>query len=163
AGREERAEHEPAVELGADQRGDRHDIRLLSDPPRAALGVLAGVIIGDRPGPPDLDLVVGHWLGPRQSSRSRQARSAARPGKESMTMCSSTACAPAPRAPRPSSVGTPIAAVKLPSLPPPVEPSLSSSGIVRAIARARSNSRAIAGVRSIGGRLKPPSTRTRAP
>jgi len=34
--------------------------------------------------------------------------------------CSHSVCAPSPSIPRPSSVGTPSAAVKLPSLPPPV-------------------------------------------
>ena len=51
---------------------------------------------------------------------------AARSGSESIRMCSSSAWAPAPRGPRPSRVGIPRADVKLPSLPPPVDPSVSS-------------------------------------
>ena len=44
---------------------------------------------------------------------------AARSGIASSCTCSVSACAPAPTAPRPSSVRTPTAAVRLPSLPPP--------------------------------------------
>ena len=43
-----------------------------------------------------------------------------------MSTCSCAACAPSPIAPSPSSVGTPSAAVKLPSDPPPALPSPSS-------------------------------------
>ena len=65
--------------------------------------------------------------------------------------------------PRPSSVGTPRAAVKLPSLPPPVEPSVSFWPSSRPISRARAKSDAMAAVRSIGGRLNCPSTLIRVP
>ena len=85
--------------------------------------------------------------------------SAARSGSESSRMCSSSAWAPAPRGPRPSRVGIPSAAVKLPSLPPPVDPSVSSNpnAAARASWQAFSKRAALAGVRSIGGRLKDPA------
>src|SRR5262245_8872384 len=44
---------------------------------------------------------------------------AARRGISSMNICLCSACAPAPSTPRPSRVGSPMAAVKLPSEPPP--------------------------------------------
>ena len=50
---------------------------------------------------------------------SSAARNAARQGKSSISTCSCTACAPSPRGPSPSRVGTPRAAVKFPSDPPP--------------------------------------------
>ena len=53
------------------------------------------------------------------SVSSNPAISAARGARCCHRMCSWLACAPAPGQPRPSSVGTPIAAVKLPSDPPP--------------------------------------------
>ncbi len=73
-------------------------------------------------------------------------------------MLSFAACAPSPTPPNPSSVGTPIAAVKLPSEPPPVEDSSNFTPSSCAQSRAITNSFRIAGVRSIGGRFKPPST-----
>src|SRR2546423_770100 len=48
--------------------------------------------------------------------------SAARPARAATSTCSWSACAPSPIAPRPSNVGTPRAAVKFPSEPPPVAP-----------------------------------------
>ena len=81
---------------------------------------------------------------PAIRARARRARPA-RSVRESIRMCSSSAWAPPPRAPRPSRVGTPSAAVKLPSLPPPVEPSVSSRPSARPIRRACSNRAAMAG------------------
>ena len=58
--------------------------------------------------------------GVRQSSSARRrAISVARGTSEETRMCSSCVCAPPPRTPRPSSVATPKAPVKLPSDPPP--------------------------------------------
>src|SRR5262249_49498705 len=54
------------------------------------------------------------------------ATSAARSGSGSSSTYSWSACAPSPIAPSPSSVGTPSAAVKFPSDPPPVLPSARS-------------------------------------
>ena len=54
-----------------------------------------------------------------QSWRRRPASRRIRPGIVATSTYSSSAWAPPPTAPRPSSVGTPTAAVKLPSLPPP--------------------------------------------
>ena len=75
-----------------------------------------------------------------------------------------SAWAPPPTAPRPSSVGTPIAAVKLPSLPPPTatpvdrrEPGCDRRLLERA---ANSSAEALAG---IGGRPMPPVTSSVAP
>src|SRR2546425_2348011 len=85
----------------------------------------------------------------------RAARRAARWGRARMTTFSCGLCAPSPTPPRPSSVGTPKAAVKLPSEPPPVKDSSSFSPIVIARACAR-RKRATLAVRSIGGRVNPP-------
>src|SRR5690554_6709572 len=77
--------------------------------------------------------------------------------------CSSAACAPPPTAPRPSSVGTPIPAVKLPSDAPPTAASVSGGRpSLAATSLACWNSAADA-VRSSGARLAPPVTSTTAP
>ena len=44
---QERAEDEAAVQLGPDHGGDRDHVAVLGDPPGAALGVLAGAVVGD--------------------------------------------------------------------------------------------------------------------
>ena len=73
-----------------------------------------------------------------------------------------SAWAPPPMTPRPSSVGMPRAAVKLPSLPPPTA-TPTGSGRPRSTATfwASANSSAAADS-GIGGRLSPPSTSSRA-
>ena len=53
----------------------------------------------------------------------RPHTSAARHVRSDKTTCSWSAWAPSPDGPRPSNVGTPIAAVKFPSEPPPAAPS----------------------------------------
>ena len=58
AARQERAEDQPAVQVGPDHGRDRDQVAVLGDPPRPSLGVLAGAIVGDRLGPSDRDLVV---------------------------------------------------------------------------------------------------------
>src|SRR5579871_3564405 len=58
----------------------------------------------------------------------------------------------------PSSVGTPSAAVKFPSDPPPVAASSSSKPSSEASLRACLNSAIVPAFRSIGGRLMPPVT-----
>ena len=84
------------------------------------------------------------------------ATSDARSGIASTTTCSWRACAPSPTAPRPSSVGTPMPAVKLPSLPPPTAtPCSGASPSSSASFWARANSSADDAA-SIGGRLSPP-------
>ena len=55
------------------------------------------------------------------SSSTSAASSAVRGTSSSSRTCSSSACAPPPTAPSPSSVGTPMPAVKLPSEPPPTD------------------------------------------
>jgi hypothetical protein len=62
---------------------------------------------------------------PRLKLDSNIASSAVRSAIRSSRMLSFTACAPSPTPPSPSSVGTPSAAVKLPSEPPPVADSSS--------------------------------------
>ena len=66
---------------------------------------------------------------------------------------------PSPTAPRPSSVGTPSAAVKLPSEPPPVSDSsnLHAQFARQLLRRAGTGARCPA-ERSIGGRFNPPVT-----
>ncbi|MEE8455534.1 MAG: hypothetical protein V3R90_12425 [Limibaculum sp.] len=71
--------------------------------------------------------------------------------------CSSSVCAPWPSTPRQSRVAT-RAAVKLPSLPPPVKVSIRSMPSSAANARACSNSAAMAFDLRYGGRLTPPET-----
>src|SRR5450755_3516656 len=83
---------------------------------------------------------------------------AARPDREYDPL---GACALSPTAPNPSRVGTPRAAVKFPSEPPPVDDSSRVTPNSAAIAFASVKSLAMALVRSIGGRFKPPSTRSR--
>src|SRR5207302_232006 len=79
-----------------------------------------------------------HFHGVESYRESRRAaRRAARWGRARMTTFSCRLCAPSPTPPRPSSVGTPKAAVKLPSEPPPVKDSSSFSPIVIARACAR--------------------------
>src|SRR5207245_6447957 len=96
-----------------------------------------------------------HFHGVESYRESRRAaRRAARWGRARMTTFSCRLCAPSPTPPRPSSVGTPKAAVKLPSEPPPVKDSSSFSPIVIARACAR-RKRAKLAARSIGGRLNP--------
>ena len=68
--------------------------------------------------------------------RSNPATSAALQGSGSRSTCSSAACAPPPMAPSPSRVGTPRAAVKFPSDPPPDPPSPSSRPNSAAMPRA---------------------------
>ena len=58
--------------------------------------------------------------------QTRQPARRATGSSDSMSTCSCSAWAPSPTAPRPSNVGTPSAAVKFPSEPPPVPPSPSS-------------------------------------
>ena len=70
--------------------------------------------------------------------------------------------APLPGTPNPSSVGTPSAPVKLPSLPPPVPPSCKSRPSRVPISRTRSNRGAVA-ERSNAGRFQPPAMFTWAP
>ncbi len=55
---QEGAKHQSAVELGADHGRDRHEIRVVHDPPGAPLRILAGAIIGLRSGAADRDLLV---------------------------------------------------------------------------------------------------------
>ena len=90
-----------------------------------------------------------------RACKSRQ-RKAARRGMSSTSMCSFEACAPSPAHPNPSRVGIPIAAVKEPSLPPPVDPSPKSMPAAAAAAWAFWYSRTTASVRSSGGRFRPP-------
>ena len=74
-----------------------------------------------------------------------------------------SAWAPPPTAPSPSSVGTPIAAVKLPSLPPPTAtPVTAPRPVVAAADWATANSDVDADS-GIGGRSRPPVTSTPAP
>ena len=104
------------------------------------------------PAPPGISLL-------RVPSARRRATPRVRGGIRARP-CSWAAWAPAPLAPRGRrGWGRPIAAVKLPSDPPPGR----TFGQVQAdrrrpMTRARSKRSAMAGVRSIGGRLKPPST-----
>jgi hypothetical protein len=86
------------------------------------------------------------------------ANSAVRSAIRSTRMLSFTACAPSPTPPNPSRVGMPRAAVKLPSDPPPDNDSSSLTPSSWAMPRAVRNSFLMAGVRSMGGRFKPPST-----
>src|SRR5437660_11893427 len=65
---------------------------------------------------------------PFQIEAIRAASRAALLGISERTTDSWAACAPSPTAPRPSSVGTPRAAVKLPSEAPPVLLSSSTQG-----------------------------------
>ena len=71
-----------------------------------------------------------------------------------MTTCSCVACAPSPTTLIPSSVGVPIPAVKLPSLPPPVEPSSRRYADAPAKLRACSKVLTIVALCSIGGRVQ---------
>src|SRR5262249_10387472 len=93
-----------------------------------------------------------------------RVRSAARRGRSDSRTCSSQAWAPAPRGPRPSSVGTPAAALRFPSEAPPTPAAPISQRSAAAAACARAYRAWDAGVGSIGGRSKPPrgSTLTRA-
>src|SRR3984885_7082659 len=94
------------------------------------------------------------------SSRSliRAAMSAARPGNSATRTCSSSACAPPPAAPSPSSVGVPTPAVKFPSDAPPTAAAVRGASPSSAASRpARSNSSADAGADS-GARFGPPLT-----
>ena len=104
----------------------------------------------------------GAGLGP-QGSEARAATSAARSGRSATSTCSSRACAPPPRGPRPSRVGIPAAAVKLPSEAPPTRAAPSSKPRSPARRRAGSKRASEAGVGSRGGRSKPPSTVTPTP
>ncbi len=72
---------------------------------------------------------------PRGSVRISPASSRVRGSSSATTTCSWSACAPPPTAPRPSRVGTPSPAVKLPSLPPPTSADV-SGGIPRSAATA---------------------------
>src|SRR5690606_24159182 len=92
-----------------------------------------------------------------------RAKSAARNGRSLTMMCSSVEWAPPPRGPSPSRVGTPSAAVKQPSLAPPVEPSPRSTPSPAASARAWRYSSTTASVRSNGGRFTPPRTSMETP
>src|SRR5271157_5265928 len=86
--------------------------------------------------------------------------SAARRGNSEIRMCSCGACAPSPTAPRPSRVGIPRLAVKLPSEPPPTAASPSFHPNTRAMAAACAYNAATPAVRSIGGINRPPMERT---
>lgn len=97
------------------------------------------------------------------SVASKPASSAARSGNFAINTHSLGLCAPSPTAPSPSSVGTPNAAVKFPSDPPPVEDSPSGIPIARDSVCACRKSLTTPAVRSIGGRLIPPRTSMRAP
>ena len=98
----------------------------------------------------------------RAAARPRRATSPTAPSGPAMRstrMLSCGACAPSPTAPRPSSVGTPSAAVKLPSEPPPVSDSSSSTpSSARQLLRRRGTACTIPAVRSMGGRFSPPET-----
>ncbi len=61
----------------------------------------------------------------RQRFANRAASNAVRSAMRSIRILSLLACAPSPTPPKPSSVGTPSAAVKFPSEPPPVADSSS--------------------------------------
>ena len=101
----------------------------------------------------------------RQTTASQEALRAAPRVRAAtrMTTCSPGLCAPSPTAPSPSSVGTPSAAVKFPSEPPPVDASPSGTPISRISDCAWRKSCDTAAVRSSGGRLIPPRTSMRAP
>ena len=58
-------------------------------------------------------------VGDRARSATSAATRAVAPGSSAINTCSWSACAPPPTAPRPSRVGVPTPAVKLPSDPPP--------------------------------------------
>ncbi len=58
---QEGAEDEPAVELSANHRGDGDDVAVLMDAPSEALGVLAGLVVGDGLAGSDEDR--GPWHG----------------------------------------------------------------------------------------------------
>ena len=64
---------------------------------------------------------VSHVLWRRRPGA--KPRNAARHVRSATSTCSCSACAPSPLGPSPSKVGTPRAAVKFPSEPPPVPPS----------------------------------------
>src|SRR5262249_46263404 len=85
-----------------------------------------------------------------------RVRSAARRGRSDSRTCSSQAWAPAPRGPRPSSVGTPAAAVRFPSEAPPTRAAPSSKPSAAAAACAPAYRAWDAGVGSIRGRAEPP-------
>jgi Fusaric acid resistance protein-like len=85
-----------------------------------------------------------------------------RTGRPATMTCSSSAWAPPPTAPSPSSVGQPMPAVKFPSEAPPTAAPRTSMPILAPIAWARPN-RSAAAAGSSGGRLGPPSTSRRAP
>jgi hypothetical protein len=98
------------------------------------------------------------YQGVRHNPASSFAISAVRSDMRSIRMLSFAACAPSPTAPRPSSVGTPMAAVKFPSEPPPLSDSSSSTPSSRASLCAVRKSVTVALERGIGGRLSPPLT-----
>src|SRR5258708_39237931 len=79
------------------------------------------------------------------------ASRAARSGSERITIFSRGLCAFSPTAPSPSRVGTPIAAVKFPSDPPPTKASPRVTPISFASARAFAYSAALI-FGSLGGR-----------
>ena len=58
--RQERAQGQAAVVLRTDHRGDGHDVAVVREPPRPALGVLEGDEVGGRLGRSDRDRGVGH-------------------------------------------------------------------------------------------------------
>jgi argininosuccinate synthase len=98
-------------------------------------------------------------VGPRRGLTQAQqpattaATSRARSGIVDTSTCSCSAWAPPPTAPIPSRVGTPRAAVKLPSLPPPTTTAPISSSCDRAMSR-----RYPAEPSGIGGRPTEPDT-----
>ena len=104
--------------------------------------------------------------GFRRAARTRRqapAIVAARGTSASISTCSWSAWAPSPIAPKPSSVGTPSAAVKLPSEPPPALPSSSVMPIPGRDRLGLLESFTTAAVRSSGGRSNPPVTSSCAP
>src|SRR4029079_6332976 len=97
-------------------------------------------------------------VGTHASVANSPAISRPRSARLSTSMCSLSVCASAPRTPRPSNVGTPIAPVKLPSEPPPALPWGNSRPISRAIPRALSYSAMVPASGSQTGRVTPRGT-----
>src|SRR5204863_6891003 len=105
-------------------------------------------------------LVKRRYCSVSNSPRIRRVRGSI----DEISPCSHSVWAPSPSMPSPSSVGTPSAAVKLPSLPPPViSVCCRSKPMPLATAWACRNSTSIAAVFSNGGRFMPPVTSSFTP
>src|SRR5262245_3373883 len=106
-------------------------------------------------------LRAGKWRcgGYRPSVSNRPCISRVPGSIEEQSRCSWLVWAPSPSTPRPSSVATPLAAVRLPSEPPPDRPSDSSLRPTSpAIAAALANNSSPPALRPNGGRFRPPVT-----